>query len=304
MNRLVIILILVNLSSAALSQRGDELLVYSVKGQVTAVFKNQETAVKIGRLLLPGTTIRAQKGSAVTMVCKKGKPVHIYKEGVYPVSLWKDSCRTSAASITSNYFAYVWSELYKYTPEYKETQLAVSRGDPPYRIKRFAGGKLRIDIAAGLDTLNYDGENFPLSWTCFDYNGKYSFRLYDSKGIKLLYSDSILENFIRMDSLKNFLEQGRSYRWTVSAARSGVIKKRVINYISPSVIIRFIDSIQKVTEPGEDSASLYFRVAYMLEKKHYMASAYRWYAKATEANPSVELFRDKFIRFRNEYWIR
>ena len=54
----------------------------------------------------------------------------------------------------------------------------------------------------------------------------------------------------------------------------------------------------------EDSASQYFRIAFLLEKKHYLADALTWYQKATLADPSIEAYRDKFIRFRNEFWIR
>ncbi len=291
------------------AQQGDELLVYAVKGNVTALYKNEETAVKIGRVLFPGTVIKTQKESSLTMLCKKGRAVNLTKEGNFPVNLWKDSCRVTSASITSNYFTYIWNQFYTYSPEYKEamrkrSELAVTRGDETYRYKAPPKNRIRISFGPGMDTVNYGGGRFPLSWTCFDYNGRYVFMLFDARGSRIIYQDSIWENYIPLEHLAPYLETGKSYKWTITAPKAGFIKKRVLNIVPAEKITAYRDSLLQPISPAEDSASRFFRVGFMLEKKHYLAEALKCYQQAALAEPEIEAYRDYFIRFRNDYWIR
>jgi hypothetical protein len=286
----------------------ENLLVYAVKGEVTAVFNNVESPVKIGKVLMPGTTLRLKKDATLTMLCRRGKPLNVEGEGNYSLTLWKDSCKTPKNSLTSNYFSYIWSEFYTYSPEHKESlrknELAVTRGNDAKTGKKSNSKKLQVVFSPGMDTVNYAGKDFPLSWTCFQYNGKYIFRLYDEKGIKLLYSDSSKDNFRMISKLKDIIQPGRSYKWTIIAPKAGFIRKRVLNYISQQTIDDYIDRLQSPADFTENPASQYFRIAYMLEKKHYLADALVWYEKATDTDPTIDLYRDKFIKFRNEYWIR
>ncbi len=294
-------------SLPVIAQQGDELLVYSVKGMVTSVYRQEETVVKVGKVLLPGTLIKTQKNASLTMLCKKGNPLCLNKEGVFPISNWKDSCRSTSQSLLSNYFSYIWSQFYTYSPEYKEemakkNELAVSRGQGPFRDEWRPTTKISIKFSPGMDTVNYGGGKFPLSWTCFDFRGKYLFSLYAAG--KLIFKDSVRNSYISIEQFKDLLEPGKSYRWTVSAPGSKPIRKRILNCVQPEKIKLYIDNLLLPLGIPEDSASQYFRVAYLLEKKHYLADALTWYQRATASNPEIELYRDRFIRFRNEFWIR
>lgn len=304
-NSFLFVFLLLAVSSEA--QRGDELLVYSVKGKVTAIYKKKETQVKIGKVLVPGCVIKTEKDAKLTMLCTKGKPISLAKQGSFPVTRWKDSCKTTTASITSNYFKYIWDQLYSYSPEHKEqmrrrNDMAVARGEPSAGIKPKKFTKL--EFSKGMDTVNYDGSPFRLSWSGSGYKGYYHFTLYDEKAAKILYQDSLKRNFIAIDSFRHLLTEGESYRWTIAAYGVPVSKKRVLNYVSHQQTESETGQLLKPLPFPEDSATTSFRVAYILERMHFLAEAYNWYTKANEQNPDMELYRDQLIRFRNEFWIR
>ncbi|HUR66506.1 MAG TPA: hypothetical protein VMZ03_09150 [Chitinophagaceae bacterium] len=297
----------IHLSITSLAQKGDELLVYAVKGKVSSVFNNQESPVKIGKVLPAGATIKTEKGASVTVLCSKGKAFSVTKEGSYPVSNWKDSCRVASNSVTANYFKYIWGQLYTYSPQYKEetrkkSEMAVVRGDEP--TGSGTRKKPRIEFSPGMDTLNYDGNNFPLSWNGIFYTGKYIFTLYNAKG-KLLYRDSTRYTYITTDDIKHLLNEGNTYRWTIGGKGIPASKKKVLQYVRAPKAADHLSKIQVPLDITEDSASVFFRIAYLLERSHYLAEAYTWYLKANDASdPEVELYRDQLIRFRNEFWIR
>jgi hypothetical protein len=289
------------------AQKGDELLVYAVKGEVTAIFKQQETRVKIGKVLKQGTTLKTGKDASLTMICTKGKAISLQKEGSFPLSRWRDSCAVTDESITANYFKYIWQQMYAYSPERKEemrrrNNMAVSRGENPGTGKKQRFTKL--EFKKSLDTLQYDGDPFILSWTGNGYRGMYYFTLYDALGKDSLYTDSTRLSYIDIKKFANLLEPGTSYRWTVKAAAVPVSKKRVLNYVLPEEKQQLMDQLLKPLAIEEDSATVSFRIAYSLELRHYFSAAYQWYQQAAIQDPEMPIYRDQLTRFRNDYWIR
>jgi hypothetical protein len=209
----------------------------------------------------------------------------------------------------ANYFSFVWNQFYEYSPEHKDAlrksnQGAVTRGEGTLKEKRIRNNRVRIEFSRGMDTVNYTGKDFTLSWSCFDYHDKFLFRLYDEKGSTLIYSDSTWENTVPVSSMVRYLEPGKKYKWTITAPRAGFIKKRLLYYEGGERVRSLINSWLLPDTYAEDSATIYFRTAYMLERAHYPAEALEFYEKANYADPSIELYRDQLIRFRNEYWIR
>lgn len=289
------------------AQRGDELLVYAVKGNVTAIYKQQESRVKIGKVLKQGTTLKTAKDASLTMICTKGKAISLQKEGSFPISRWRDSCKVGDESITANYLKYIWQQMYAYSPEKKEelrrsNNLAVSRGEGPGTGKKQRFTKL--EFKKSLDTLQYDGDPFTLSWTGNGYRGMYYFTLYDALGKDTLYTDSSKISYIDIKKFANLLEPGKSYRWTVNAAAVPVSKKRVLNFVLPEEKKNLVDQLMKPLAIEEDSATTSFRIAYSLELRHYFSAAYHWYQQAALQDPEMPIYKDQLIRFRNDYWIR
>ncbi len=303
----LILLIAVLYCLPANAQRGNELLVYAVKGKVTSLFKNAETPVKVGKVLYPGMILKTDDNASLTMLCAKGKPISVFQKGNYPVTKWKDSCNNATNSVTANYFKYIWSQLYAYSPENKEelrkrNDMAVSRGETFETIRSKKTGKLIF--SKGMDTVCYDGRSFPLSWNISNYLGDYYFKLYDASGRNLLYQDSLRINYILLDSLKHLLVAGNKYKWSVSGKGIPVSPKKTIYVVSPGEAEKLAQSLLIPLDIPEDTAARFFRTAYILEQKHYLAEAYEWYKKAGEQEAELELYLDQLIRFRNEFWLR
>lgn len=314
MNKKLFFIILLFLSLCSTSQSPEDLMVYSVRGTVTVsnnVSGIKDQPVKIGAVLHPADILKSEKNASLTMICNRGKALLLNKEGVFSVRKWKDSCSDPKGSVSSTYFRYIWGQMYSYSPENKEaarkkSDMAVVRGnDFPLTSGTSKPGKLTF--SKGMDTVNYAGQldNFPLSWTVPNYKGKFAFKLYNAKGTKLLYQDTLRANFIPISSFRDKMEPGKSYRWTVTMKNGGPSRKRVLNYISsPAVIDTYLAGVQLPAGIEEDSALAAFRAGYMLEKKHYLEAALLWYERAEAASPDNPLFRDQLIRFRNEFWVR
>jgi hypothetical protein len=184
----------------------------------------------------------------------------------------------------------------------KRNEGAVTRS--PVETNEFKPNKkIKIEFSKGMDTENIGSQDFPLAWTGIGYTGKYQFRLYTNKKRKLILRDSIFRSYISTEKLRDRLETGKSFVWTISAPKSGTIRKRILNIVSDEKIQTLIDELLNPVEVEEDSAAIYFRTAYMLEMKHYLAQAYIYYKKALEANPEFQVYSDKLNRFRSEYWV-
>src|SRR4030095_3044372 len=123
--------------------------------------------------------IKVQKESRITLVCKQGKPISILKEGVFPVTNWKDSCKTHNASLTSNYFQFIWNQLYNRSPEgraeaERRGDLAVIREGAPLRGESIKS--VKIEFHPGLDTINYAEGDFTISLHTPYYDGTFTFQ--------------------------------------------------------------------------------------------------------------------------------
>ncbi len=284
------------------AQKGDELLVYSMKGNVTVIENNKELKAKIGKVLKPGSSVKTQRLAKLTMVCKQGKPLTVTKEGTFPVTKWKDSCITSNNSVTSKYFQYIWDQLYIRSDDYKlshpETVGAVVRNEAPVRGEE----QLEIEFNMAFDTLNYASGTFSLSWTAnMNYAGKYNFVLFDILSGKYLYEDSIDGNSIMIDKIKKYMRPGNIYGWSVAARKTGVCNGGVIKYTTLRKVSQQINKFQKAIDVPEDQAAQYFRVAYSLENSHYLADAFSYYQKAAKAAPDVEFYAEKLNEFRTTF---
>lgn len=287
---------------SATAQKGDELLVYSMKGNVTVIENNKESRLKIGKVLKPGSSVKTQRLAKLTMVCKQGKPLTVTKEGTFPVTKWKDSCTADHHSVTAKYFQYIWDQLYIRSDDYKlshpETVGAVVRNEAPVRGEE----QLEIEFNEAYDTLNYAAGAFSLSWTVnMDYTGKYNFVLYDILSGKYLYEDSIDSNSIMIEKIKKYMRPGKMYGWSVAARRTGICNGGVIKYTTPKKINQQVIKFQKAINVPEDQAAQYFRVAYSLENSHYLADAFIYYQKAAKAAPDVEFYTEKLNEFSNTF---
>jgi len=306
MKNSLLLVVFLSLAGCALAQ--DPMIAYAVRGSVTATYKKESSMVKIGRVLLPGTVLTIGKDGAVTLLCKKGRQFLINKEGTVPVWRYKDSCKYTEKNITADYLSYIWGQFYEYSAENrkekKENLLAVSRSPGNENKRKHDPNRLLIEFNKGMDTVIYSSKDFSLGWNCFDYDGAYVFRLYDENGLRQLFIDTTEDNFVLISKLGNFLKEGSVYKWNVSAPHAAITRKRVLKFLPQSVIDNYIRLVQAELIPNENEASKYFRIAYALEQQHYLADALEYFTMANKADPSIHIFRDKLVQFRNEFWVQ
>jgi len=286
-------------------QQGEELLVYSLKGNVTVIENEKESKVKIGKVLKPGSTLKTQKLAKLTMVCKEGKALTVTKEGSFPVIRWKDSCETNNhTSVTSKYFKYIWEQLYMRSEDFKKNNsgdiAAVVRNEAPVR----GEDDMEILFEEALDTVYYATGYFPLSWkTSKDYSGRYYFRLYDTKSRKIVYMDSVAGSTLGIEILKRYMKPGSTYQWSVATKKTGEYTAGVLKYFYVNTITKQIVSFQKAVDVPEDAAARYFRVAYLLQNGHYLADAFNYYQKAVKASPAEEFYKEMLLEFKKTFQI-
>jgi hypothetical protein len=266
---------------------------------------NTESKLKIGRVLKPTAVIKTAKESKLTMVCKQGKPISVLQEGVYPVTNWKDSCKTDQVSMTTNYFQYIWRQLYFRSPEgqeelKKDGAIATVREGAPLRSEGEDIKDVRIFFNTSLDTVNYTEGDFPLTWFTPGYDGKFLFQIFRTRDGKLIFKDSVSDNMILISKFAKYLQPGKSYRWLIGTKGVSIRKPRVINCVKPVILKKYIDDIDSLNMP-EDPAAVYFRIGYMLEKKHYYAQVLDYYVKAVMLDRETEIYYDKLIEFCREF---
>ncbi len=298
----ILIIIVSMFSLHTYAQVSEELLVYSVKGNVTVIEDNKESKLKIGKVLKPKSVIKTDKDSKLTLVCKKGKAISVVQEGIYPVDNWKDSCREPHVSVTTNYFQFIWAQLYLRSPEgmeeVKNGSMSISNDGAVLRSgEEITDIKIEFNIA--LDTVNYTEGDFPLTWSSPGFDGKFLFQLFNSAG-KLVYKDSISDNLVKISKFSRLLQPGKSYRWLIGTKGISIRKPRVINGVKPIMLKEFIESIDSLDVP-EDPAAVYFRIGYMLEKKRYYAHVYDYYHKAVEIEPENDLYRQRLLDFSRNF---
>ena len=308
MRRTILIFLAAAFSGSTLAQQGKELLVYAVKGKATAVYQNISFPLKIGKVLQPGTVITTEKDASLTLLCQQGKPISVSQAGQFPLSKWKDSCSTGTAhTVSGNYFRYIWQQLYANSPEHKEEKrrqnnLAVSRGESQGTVP--AKSQRGIQFKPGMDTVYDDGSSFPLSWTAPVNTGPYFFTLLDANGKKAVYRDTVRSPFIAIDSFRHLLKEGNTYRWTVGARGMKTSRSRILRVVGPEKGRRLLEQCLLPTVFEEEPAAQCLRVAYTLEKNHYLGAALSWYSQAAEKGGEETFFQEQLTRFRNDYWIR
>ncbi len=283
----------------------ESLIVYALKGNATSIINKKESVVKIGNILPLSSSVRLEIGTSITFLCKQGIQFVINKPGSYFLQRFKDSCKVKNNSVSSNYLSYIWGQMYAnssdHNKERHESMLAVSRGEGKEGIGSKNPNKHIIEFSKGMDTVKIAEREFQLCWNCFDMEGFYIFRLYDEKN-NMLWKDSTEENYISTSILPQ-LQTGILYKWNISVPGAGLIKKRVVKKVGQQEIQDLVNRLNSEEIAGEDSASRFFRIAYTLEQKHYLGEAFYYYQQAYNADHRNIMIRDRFTRFRNEYYL-
>jgi hypothetical protein len=293
------VLILCILATVAL-QAQDNFLLYSFKGNVTVVENKSESAAKVGRVMNSNTTIKLPAGAVATIICNENAMFTVKKAGSFTLSQFKDSCKVSSSSVSSNYVKYVWSQMTK------------SSGTPGSNRKAFmnnVGAVTRsvnnIWIDPRLDTVNYVSGDFPLSWKSYAEADDFDFFLFKSNdGNPAFYKTTIDKLKIPISKLAGQIKPGNTYYWTAAVKDELNEELKSLNYVTKETFETLLKDLKESMGAYESEAEQAYRLAFLLEDLHYMAQAYEQYTKAAKLAPTNPLYRSTLMSFKKDYEIK
>lgn len=293
-------LIILSLFTGVVTAQENNFLLYSFKGNVSVVENKIESKAKVGKSLTSAAAIKVPAGSMVTLICNEGAMFSINKSGIFQLNNFGDSCRVSSNSVSANYVKYVWAQMTK------------SGGSPGSNRKAYmntVGAVSRsinnIWIDPRLDTINYSGGDFPLSWKSYSEAKDFEFLLYNADNISTpFFSTNVSKLKIPIKDIIGKIKPGISYFWTAAVKGEENEEIKVFNYVTKETFNTVLESIKSQGTSFEAPAEQAYRIAFMLEDKHYLSEAYQYYTKAAAADPTNVLYRSTLMSFKKDYEIK
>lgn len=293
-------LIILSLFTAVVTAQENSFLLYSFKGNVSVVENKVESKAKVGKPLASTTTIKVPAGSMVTLICNEAAMFTLNKPGTYSLKMFGDSCKVSSNSVSANYVKYVWAQMTKSSGSagsnrkaYMNTVGAVSRSIN------------NIWIDPRLDTLNYTGGDFPLSWKSYSEAKDFEFLLYNANNISTPFFTKFVSKLkIPIADISTKIKPGNSYYWTAAIKGEENEEIKVFNYITKEAFAAVLDNIKKQGATFEGPAEEAYRIAFMLEDAHYLSEAYQYYTKAATLDATNALYRSTLMSFKKDYEIK
>ena len=276
-------------------------LLYSFKGNVTVVENGAEAKAKIGKMLNSNATVKVPTGGVVTMICNEAAMFTITKAGAYPLNRFGDSCKVSSSSVSANYVKYVWASMTKDAGSpgsnrkaYMNTVGAVARSVYP------------VWIDPKLDTVNYAGGEFPLSWTCYCDSKTYNFHMFTEDNLSTPFYSAVVSKLkIPITDFAAKLTVGKRYYWTSSLPeREENDQIKVLNYVSKEAYAEVLNKFKSQGAAFEAPAEEAYRLAFMLEDAHFLAEALQYYTKAATLDTLNVLYRTTLMSFKKDYEIK
>ncbi|MBL7730548.1 MAG: hypothetical protein JNM88_05170 [Chitinophagaceae bacterium] len=275
-------------------------LLYSFKGNVAVVENNVEAKAKVGKTMNSNATLKISQGGTATLICNEVAMFTISKPGSYPMSKFGDSCKVSGNSVSANYVKYIWAQMTK------------SSGSPGSNRKAYmstVGAVSRsinnIWVDPRLDTVNYSGGEFPLSWKSYTEAKDFDFHLYSADNIvEPFYNTTVSKLKISIPSFTAKMKPGQTYYWISAIKGEDNEERKVLNYVTKETYDAVLASIKKQGAQFEAPAEQAYRIAFMLEDAHYLSEALDYYTKAATLDPNNALYRSTLMSFKKDYEIK
>ena len=293
-------LILLSVFGLIAGAQNSSFLLYSFKGNVSVTENNAESKAKVGKTMNSPATIKVGPSSAVTLICNEVAMFTLTKAGTYRLNQFGDSCKVSSNSVSANYVKYVWAQMTK------------SGGSPGSNRKAYMNnvgavtrGINNIWVDPRLDTVNYTGGEFPLSWKSYADAKQFDFFLYNSENIaEPFYATTVSKLKISIPAFAARMKTGETYYWISSIKGEENEERKVLNYVSKEVFSALLNDILKQGAQFEGPAEQAYRTAFMLEDAHYLSEAYQYYTKAATLDPANPLYRSTLMSFKKDYEIK
>lgn len=275
-------------------------LIYSFKGNIAVVENKVESKAKIGKMLNSAASIKVAAGGTVTLICNEAAMFSISKAGTYTLSSFGDSCKISTSSVSANYVKYVWAQM---------TKSGSSPGSDRKKFMNTVGAVSRsvnnIWIDPRLDTVNYSGGEFPLSWKSYADAKDFEFSLFNAGNTTTPAFKTVVGKLkIPIQNFASKIKPGNSYLWTAAVKGENNDELKVLNYVSKENFQAILAALKASAGAFENAAEEAYRLGFLLEDAHYMAEAYQYYSKAATLAPDVPLYRSTLMSFKKDYEIK
>ncbi|MFM2339351.1 MAG: hypothetical protein RL115_2544 [Bacteroidota bacterium] len=298
MKKLLFLFTTLSLFIAAKAQ--NDFLLYSFKGNVSVVENNAESKAKVGKPLNSAATVKVGAASAITLICNEAAMFTINKAGTYKLSTLGDSCRVAKGSVSANYVKYVWAQM---------TKPSGSAGSNRKAYMNNVGAVTRdinvIWVDPKLDTVNFVGGDFPLSWKCYSDANEFDFRLYNADNLmEPFYKTGVSKKKVPIASFASKIKPGNTYFWIAAVKGEENETRKVINYIAKETYAALLADLKKQAAAYEGPAEQAYRLGFMLEDLHFLSEAHQFYTQATKLDPKNGLYLSTLMSFRKDYEIK
>jgi len=285
--------------SVLASAQDNNFLLYSFKGNVSVIENKVESKAKVGKTLNNAASVKVPSGGMVTLICNEAAMFTLSKPGTYTMSRVNDSCKVSNSSLSANYVKYVWNQM---------TKTSGSAGSNRKAYMNTVGAVTRsinnVWIDPRLDTVNYSGGDFPLSWKSYTDAKEYEFSLYTEDNLgSPLFQKTVNKLKIPINEFSSKIKPG-TYRWTAAIKGEENDVLPVFNYVSKATFDAVLNTFKAQGAAFEAPAEQAYRLAFMLEDAHYLSEAYQYYVKAATAAPDNALYRATLMSFKKDYEIK
>jgi hypothetical protein len=288
------------LSIALLRAQDNGFLIYSYKGNIAVIENKVESKAKVGKMLNSAASIKVAAGATVTLICNEAAMFSISKAGTYPLSSFGDSCKISTSSVSANYVKYVWAQM---------TKSSSSPGSDRKKFMNTVGAVSRsvnnIWIDPRLDTVNYSGGEFPLSWKSYADAKDFEFSLFNAGNTTTPAFKTVVGKLkIPIQHFAAKIKPGNSYLWTAAVKGENNDELKVLNYVTKESFQGILAALKASAGAFENTAEEAYRLGFLLEDAHYLAEAYQYYSKAATLAPDVPLYRSTLMSFKKDYEIK
>jgi len=275
-------------------------LIYSYKGNIAVIENKVESKAKVGKMLNSAASIKVAAGGTVTLICNEAAMFSISKAGTYTLNSFGDSCKISTSSVSANYVKYVWAQM---------TKSSSSPGSDRKKFMNTVGAVSRsvnnIWIDPRLDTVNYSGGEFPLSWKSYADAKDFEFSLFNAGNTTTPAFKTVVGKLkIPIQNFAAKIKPGNSYLWTAAVKGENNDELKVLNYVSKENFQVILAALKASAGAFENAAEESYRLGFLLEDAHYMAEAYQYYSKAATLAPDVPLYRSTLMSFKKDYEIK
>lgn len=272
--------------SLALPAQEPAFVVFYNSGKASKTVAGKNVVLKKGDQLQLTDQLNVPEKAEVVLVCANFSAVQLKSKGVYPIKSLLAKCSQQQSSASSAYFKYVWhSFLHKHTsPEqdpraYMKTYGAASRGKT-------------LITRLNTDTINFYQGELTISWLP---RQTAAIEVYDISAIGDPILNSKASKVIKIDSIVAKIKKPGDYYWAFTKESNAKAKYLKIwtKEAYTKAVAQIINSVVSTTE-----AEKAYLTGYMLEEKHFLAEAYKYYQKALRLQTTNEIYQETCAKFK------